>query len=184
MKFETRGGGAPETPPMEEAPGTAASANGKNLTGKQKPVFLYLVILFAIAFLLILFSFVMQHRSNAELLRQMQTQADALQELQKIEEKYNDALEEIAGLKETVDDLTEENANVRAQADAHLRGETALTLLWQLNAQYESGAGKEACQPLLEQLQENDLYQALPASAPAGVESPRAAYDRIAGALA
>lgn len=180
MKIETRGGGGTETPPIEET----ASSSGKDQTGKQKPVLLYLIILFAIAFGLILFSFVMQHRSNTELLRQMQTQADTLQMLQVIEEKYDDALAEIATLKDTVDDLTAENEDIRTQADRHLRGETALTLLWQLNAQYESGAGEDVCRPILEQLQEDELFQALPNTAPQGVESPRAAYDRIAAALA
>ncbi len=181
MKFETRGSGAPET---AELPEEVSGEGKKNLTGKQKPVFLYLVILFAIAFLLILFSFVMQHRSNAELLRQLQSQADILQELRQIEEKYDNALAEIASLKETVDGLTEENEDIRAQADQHFRAETALTLLWQLNDGYEQGAGEDVCRPLLQQLQEDKLYEALPDTAAAGEESPRAAYDRIARAMA
>ena len=125
----------------------------------------------------------MQHRSNAELLRQLQDQADILQELRQIEEKYDSALAEIASLKETVDGLTEENEAIRAQADLHMRSETALALLWQLNDQYEQGAGAEACRPLLQQLQEDKLYEALPDTAAEGVEPPRAAYDRIARAL-
>ena len=75
-------------------------------SGKHKPVLLYLVILFAIAFVLILFSFIMHQRSNAEVLKELQSQVDTLQELQQVEERYTAVSEENKALREQVETLT------------------------------------------------------------------------------
>ena len=60
MKFEKRseGGGAEEVPQESRA-------------GKQKPVFIYILILFTVAFVLILLSFGMHQRSNQQVLGEL-----------------------------------------------------------------------------------------------------------------
>ena len=76
MKLEKRAQSASEET-AAQIPAAPAAENGRH-----KPVLLYLVILFAIAFVLILFSFIMHQRSNAEVLKELQSQVETLQELQ------------------------------------------------------------------------------------------------------
>ena len=82
MKLEKRAQSASEET-AAQIPAAPAAENGRH-----KPVLLYLVILFAIAFVLILFSFIMHQRSNAEVLKELQSQVETLQELQQVEEQY------------------------------------------------------------------------------------------------
>lgn len=176
MKLEKRGDNtAPEGP-------AAAEKAPQNSAGKQKPVLLYLIILFAIAFVLILFSFVMHQRSNAEVLKELQSQVDTLQQLQEVEEKYNAATEENEALRQQVAELIDQSS--QAAQDAQAR--QALELVWKLEKLYDAGE-HEACAAVIEALKADDLYLSLPATAAEGdvtCESPRAAFTRIDKALA
>lgn len=115
---------------------------------------LYLVILFAIAFVLILFSFIMHQRSNAEVLKELQSQVDTLQELQQVEEQYTAVSEENKALREQVETLTKQ-----AKSDARIH--SALLLVWKLERLYAAG-DNEGCLAAIEALQQDDLYLALP----------------------
>lgn len=169
MKIEKRGELTPE-----EAAAAAQAQEAQKEGGKQKPVLLYLVILFAIVILLLLASFVITQRSNTAMLKEMQTQVDAMQELREMESKYNEVSDENESLKAQVQELED-------QAAEDAKVQQALTLIWQLERQYASG-NDDACRAVLKQLQQDDLYLLLPTegseSEPA-YESPRAAYDRI-----
>lgn len=173
MKLEKRG----EVTPEEAA---AAARNTTQANGKRKPVLLYLVILFAIAFLLILYSFAMNQHSNAKTIRDLQSQVDTLQQLKDVEKQYNEALEENAALQQQIDDL-------ERQAAVDSRTIQALNLVWKLERLY-TGGENEACLQVIEALKQDDLYRALPDTAKIGedgvaYESPRAAFDRIDEAL-
>ena len=164
MKLEKRAQSASEET-AAQIPAAPAAENGRH-----KPVLLYLVILFAIAFVLILFSFIMHQRSNAEVLKE-------LQELQQVEEQYKTVSEENKALHEQVDALTK-------QAEADARTHSALLLVWKLERLYAAG-DNEGCLAAIEALQQDDLYLALPNETDEGemYETPRAAYDRILEAL-
>ena len=64
MKFEKRSGDEAETPSSapEETPSTG-----------KKPVVIYIMILFIVAFLLMALSFLMHQRSNSEVIGELQT---------------------------------------------------------------------------------------------------------------
>ena len=162
MKLEKRAQSASEET-AAQIPAAPAVENGRH-----KPVLLYLVILFAIAFVLILFSFIMHQRSNAEVLKELQSQVETLQELQQVEEQYKTVSEENKALHEQVDALTK-------QAETDARTHSALLLVWKLERLYAA----------IEALQQDDLYLALPNETDEGemYETPRAAYDRILEAL-
>ena len=171
MKLEKRAQSASEET-AAQIPAAPAAENGRH-----KPVLLYLVILFAIAFVLILFSFIMHQRSNAEVLKELQSQVETLQELQQVEEQYKAVSEENKALREQVDALTK-------QAEADARTHSALLLVWKLERLYAAG-DDEGCLAAIEALQQDDLYLALPNETDEGemYETPRAAYDRILEAL-
>lgn len=173
MKLEKRG----EVTPEEAA---AAAQNTPQANGKHKPVLLYLVILFAIAILLILYSFAMNQHSNAQTIRDLQSQVETLQQLKDVENQYNEALEENAALQQQIEDL-------ERQAAVDSRTIQALNLVWQLERLY-TGGENEACLQVIEELKEDGLFRALPDTAEigedgVGYESPRAAFDRIDEAL-
>ena len=72
MKFEKRTDGE-QTPssPQEDKPSAG-----------RKPVVIYIMILFIVAFLLMALSFVMHQRSNTEVLGELQDSVSAMQEIQ------------------------------------------------------------------------------------------------------
>ena len=163
MKLEKRGDVIPEE--------TAAAAAAEKSENRQKPVLLYLVILFAIALFLILFSFLVQNHVNAAEMQELQAQADAAQELRV---QYGEAQAENEELRRQIDDLNEQIA-------AGERAQQAMALLWKLERLYLAG-DNDACRAVLAQLQQDELYLALPETTAAegdSYETPRAAYERI-----
>ena len=76
MKLEKRSSGeAEETPlPQEES-------------HSKKPVVVYIMILFIVAFLLMALSFLMHQRSNTEALGKLQSSVSAMQEVQVVQDK-------------------------------------------------------------------------------------------------
>ena len=73
MKFEKRSGDEAETPSSapEETPSTG-----------KKPVVIYIMILFIVAFLLMALSFLMHQRSNSEVIGELQDSVTAMHEVQ------------------------------------------------------------------------------------------------------
>lgn len=174
MKIEKRGTVTPEE--------AAAAQSAPAAEGKHKPVVLYLILLFAIAFLLILFSFVMHQRSNAEVLKELQSQVDTLQQLQDVEARYKDTLEKNDTLNEQVSELEQQAAEAS-------KVQQAQSLVWQLEQLYLSGEN-DACREVLKALKKDELYRSLPTESQYGegegaktYESPYAAFDRIDRAL-
>lgn len=170
MKLEKRAQSASEET-AAQIPAAPAAENGRH-----KPVLLYLVILFAIAFVLILFSFIMHQRSNAEVLKTAVPGGD-LAGAAAGGGAVQNVSEENKALHEQVDALTK-------QAEADARTHSALLLVWKLERLYAAG-DNEGCLAAIEALQQDDLYLALPNETDEGemYETPRAAYDRILEAL-
>lgn len=187
MNIEKRGEGiAPEGTEAAKGAEPAANTPAPAESTYHKPVLKYLMILFAIAFVLILFSFVMHQRSNAEVLQELQSQVETLQKLQEIEQEYSDLLEENASLKSQAETLGQQVETLRENLDSGNKESSAMTLLWKLEQLYNSG-DREACAAVLEELQKDELYLSLPAlwqDASLQAETPRAAFDRISAALA
>ena len=179
MKLTKRG----EEPTGAETPRDAGNAPAPQ-KNPNASVLRYLIILFAVAFVLIIFSFVMHQRSNAEVMSQLQSQVDTIERLQKVESDYDALKEKSDELQASVDTLTGQYAS----AD---RENTALTLLWKLERLYDAKLYDE-CGDVIAALQKDDLYTALPADdedvdAAAGehtYETPLAAYQRIADDVA
>ena len=88
MKFEKRSGDEAETPSSapEETPSTG-----------KKPVVIYIMILFIVAFLLMALSFLMHQRSNSEVLGELQDSVTAMQEVQATQDALLALIAELNG---------------------------------------------------------------------------------------
>ena len=77
----------------------------------QKPVYIYLLAMFAIALLLMSLSFFMSHRSNQEVMGELQENVNSFQLLQNAEERNAELLERINELE---DELAQQRENIFA----------------------------------------------------------------------
>lgn len=96
MKFEKRSGDEAETPSSapEETPSTG-----------KKPVVIYIMILFIVAFLLMALSFLMHQRSNSEVLGELQDSVTAMQEVQATQDALLDLQNQLDEAQTTIDAL-------------------------------------------------------------------------------
>lgn len=158
--------------------------------GSQRSVLVYLVILFAAAFVLLLLSYFMQQRSNEETIDGLKQSVSAIQSAQ-------DAFEENASLKEQLEELESqvqaqqnelsqqelENRSLQQKADSLERSAQALDWFWQINEAYVRGRTALARQ-LIEQMG-SELPQYLPTESITNNErfSPYDRYQEIYDAL-
>jgi cell division protein FtsB len=179
MKFTKRS----EEPDGAETPKDAGNAPAPQ-KNPNASVMRYFIILFAVALVLIVFSFVMHQRSNAEVMSQLQSQVDTIERLQKVESDYGALKEKSDELQTSVDTLTD-------QYNAADKERSAFELLWKLESLYNTQQYAE-CKNVITALQKDDLYTALPAddkdvnavSGEHAYETPLAAYQRIADDVA
>ena len=92
------------------------SENKTPVTPQQKKVYLYIIVLFTAAFLLILWSFFATHRSNQQVLDEVRGNADVVES----------ALEENQALAQRNKVLEDENDRLRAELAAALMREMQL----------------------------------------------------------
>ncbi|MDR3728831.1 MAG: hypothetical protein Q3X94_03530 [Oscillospiraceae bacterium] len=171
MKFEKRseGGGAEEVPQESRA-------------GKQKPVFIYILILFTVAFVLILLSFVMHQRSNQQVLGELKDNVNALEELQDTMDENLELKKELSDTQEEAQKLQEQLDESEDQAQTLDQQSQALLLLYQLQQEYAS-QDLEACEKTLQKL-DGDLAAALPGDDLSyNVVSPARRYQQIKEAV-
>ena len=89
MKFEKRTDGEQiPSSPQEDKPSAG-----------RKPVVIYIMILFIVAFLLMALSFVMHQRSNTEVLGELQDSVSAMQEIQSTQDALLDLQDQLETLK-------------------------------------------------------------------------------------
>ena len=82
---------------------------------KQKPVYMYIAILFVAAAMLIVISLLMQRSSNQEVIGQLQSSVNAIEALQESQVQNMELMGQVEDLEEQVEDLTaaaEESAKV------------------------------------------------------------------------
>ena len=161
MKLEKRSDGSDVTPELPEEKG-------------RHPVVVYIVVLFLAAFLLMVLSLVMQHRSNQAMGR-LEDSVSALQETQRVQDE-NESL--TAALTETQSDLAEAEGQLEDQGKAL----QALNLLYALQQQF-SARNYEACEESIAAMEEGALAQYLPREAGDGVTAPAQRYQQLKDAV-
>ena len=123
MTFEKRSGDAAETPSSapEETPSTG-----------KKPVVIYIMILFIVAFLLMALSFLMHQRSNSEVLGELQDSVTAMQEVQATQDALLDLQNQLDEAQTTIDALESSAEETDAAlAEAQRENQALLALYMQ-----------------------------------------------------
>ena len=156
---------APDSPPPGEAPeGKTRRASQRQQKRRRSSVFQYIAILFAAAFVLLLFTYVMERRQNEQ--RELENQ----EQMENLDQERVSAVQTLQGLydendtlKAQVEELEKELAAAHAEADdasaAATLAENSLTKtaaamdwFWQLDEAYVRGR-TSLCRQLLEAME-------------------------------
>ena len=163
MKFEKRSGDEAETPSSapEETPSTG-----------KKPVVIYIMILFIVAFLLMALSFLMHQRSNSEVLGELQDSVTAMQDaLLDLQNQLDEAQTTIDALESSAEETD------AALAEAQ-RENQALLALYTIQQQYSAG-DLAGCQASIDAFEASEYRDALPETAEEGVTPPSQRYAQL-----
>lgn len=142
---------------------------------RQKSVFQYIAVLFATAFVLLLFTFMMERRQYEQLQAENQEQIDNLQQsvsaVQSLQALYdqNDTLKEqvaqlqseLESLKTLLAESREESGELSQQLTAAGRALDALDWFWQVDEAYVRGKYAQ-CRSLIREMEAANLVDALP----------------------
>lgn len=174
MKLEKRSDGSGEPAPSQ---GQDTTPSGK------KPVVVYIMILFIVAFLLMALSFFMHQRSNTEALGELQHSVTAMQEVQATQEKIIELQEELSQAQEDIADLEDAGQETQDELnDAQMETQALLTL-YTLQQQYAAG-DLEACRKTIEEMVSSGYDTVLPEESPAkDVTSPAGRFAQLREAV-
>jgi len=173
MKLQKRSTGAEDAAPAPEA-----SPNGQ----KNKPVIVYIMILFIVAFLLMALSLFMHQRSNEEVIGTLQSSVTTLQKLQESQDKnvqlqsqLDDANKKAEELQSQLDELN----TAKSQADENT---AAVLALYTLQQQYAAG-DRDACQQTIQAMEDAGQPALLSKDAIGNVVSPAQRYQQLKEAV-
>ena len=152
----------------------------------QKPVVVYIMILFIAAFLLMGLSLLMHQRSNTEALGQLQSSVTAMKDIQAVQDKVIELQEQLADTEHEIADLEDLMDDQKDAAQAELEQsklETkALLMLYTLQQQY-SGQNCEACKQTMDEMEAEGLLSYLPESTSTSVTPPAFRYQQLKEAV-
>ena len=170
MKLEKRSSGeAEETPlPQEES-------------HSKKPVVVYIMIMFIVAFLLMALSFLMHQRSNTEALGKLQSSVSAMQEVQAVQDKVIQLQEELDDAKDQVDDLEKQLQEQEDAAGKQRKVTDAMLALYTLQQQFSAG-NYDACLATMQRMEDEDLIACLPKES-VEVTAPAQRYEQLKEAV-
>lgn len=181
MKLEKRAGG--------ETPETSSTADKPARDG-NKPVVVYIMILFIAAFLLMALSFLMHQRSNTEALGELQSSVSAMQEIQTSQEKIIALQDELAALenqliaaKDEKEDLEDELADASGALNELNSRFSAQAALYTLMQQY-AARDYDACLATIAKMEANGWPVLLGDVPPeTGVTPPSQRYQELKEAV-
>ena len=172
MKLNKRSGGEaePSSPAEDPKPG-------------RKPVIVYIIVLFIVAFILMAMSFIMHQRSNSEAIGQLTSSVNALQEVQATQDKnirLQEDLENAQDENKTLQKQLEDANGTRDQAQSEA---SALLSLYTLQQQY-SAAAFDVCRQTIQSMEDTGLAASLPTdSGVTGIISPSQRYQQLKEAI-
>lgn len=167
--------GEASSPPSPEDAGTSRPVTKGQQKRRQRSVFQYIAILFGAAFILLLFTFMMERRQYDLLQQQNQEQIDNLQQSVSAVQSLQNLYDENAALKEKVDELEDQLRDFQTQYDqltanygameqslALLQHSTqAMDWFWQINEAFVRGKYAQ-CRSLIGELESAGLVASLP----------------------
>ncbi len=172
MKLEKRSKGGPVKPVEDTAP------------KDKRPVVIYILILFAAAFLLMAWSFASHQRSNTEALGKLQDSVTAMQEVQDLQDQVIGLQKELAEAERKIEELEDEAEYQQSVRETKERQLEAMDLLYSLQQRY-SAQNYEACREIIDRMETNYLAGALNDNQPTpdSVTSPAERYQQLKGAV-
>ena len=182
MKLQKRSSGEPEesSAPQEQTPAS----------GGKKPVLIYIMILFIVAFVLMAVSFLMHQRSNTEALGQLQSSVSSLKEVQATQDENIRLQKDLQEVQEENEKLSQENSDLTDQltesetSAQSLQGQlAAMESLYTLQQQY-AARDLDACRATIAAMEEAGEDKLLPAELDADdVTSPAQRYLQLREAV-
>ena len=159
---------------------------GEDFTPKgKKPVVVYIMVLFIVAFLLMAWSFASHQRSNTEAIGQLQTSVTAMQGMQN---RMISLQDELDAAQSKIQEL-ERQAELRdREMKAYDRQYTALSRLYFLERLYRQ-ENLENCRKVIDRMEEDDLAVCLSENLPLSEQelgltvSPRERYRQLKEAV-
>ena len=159
-----------EAPTPESVPPQRRSRSQQKR--RQRSVFQYITILFAAAFVLLLFTFIMERRQNELLQQENQEQIDNLQQsvtavqsldnLYKENESLRGRVEELEQqLQTAAQDLQSEKTTLIQELEGKEKALRAMDWFWQIDEAYAKGR-YSLCRSLIQNLQSAGLVDYLP----------------------
>lgn len=170
MKLEKRSSGEVEETPVQEP------------ASNKKPVVVYIMILFIVAFLLMALSFFMHQRSNTEALGELQNSVSAMQEIQATQDKVIQLQEELDKTEDEMDALKDQVQEAEDRVAEKQREVDALTGLYTLQQQFSAG-DLDACRQTMQDLEDAGLVDLLSKDSSNGVTSPAERYQQLKEAI-
>lgn len=170
MKLEKRSSGEVEEAPVQEP------------ASNKKPVVVYIMILFIVAFLLMALSFFMHQRSNTEALGELQNSVSAMQEIQATQDKVIQLQEELDKTEDEMDALKDQVQGAEDRVAEKQREVDALIGLYALQQQFSAG-DLDACRQTMQDLEDAGLVDLLSKDSSNGVTSPAERYQQLKEAI-
>lgn len=181
-------------PPASQPAGRRVSQQ----RSRQRSVVFYIAILFLAAFVLLLLSFMMERRQNAESLDDLnqsltglKDSVSAMQSVQQLYEQNADLLKQVeqleeqaAALEQKQKDLEKDIDSLTQEKEALEKQTQAMDWFWQINEAYVRGR-RTTARGLIQQLKDAGLESFLPAESITdnGRFSPADRYQEIYDAL-
>lgn len=158
----------------------------------NKPVVVYIMILFIAAFLLMALSFFMHQRSNTEALGQIQSSVSAMQEVQAAQEKIIDLQDQLAAAEEELTQVSEDYAKElqtekeeKEEKEKFYAASEAMELLYCLQQEF-SAKNYDSCQKIIDTMEAKNCASLLPndVSAQGRITPPSERYQELKAAVA
>lgn len=150
----------------DSAAAPASSPQESSITRPEgkKPVIIYILILFIVAFLLMALSLLVHQRDNTEALGQLRDSVTAMQTAQNTREELIAVQKELVETQKSMEALERELHDLRTELDQSEKTNQAYASLLCLQQLYDSG-DYEACRAKIEQMESNGYGALLPVSA-------------------
>ena len=172
-----------ETPnPAETTPITPPPAADAPKKPAGKPVIVYIMIMFIVAFLLMALSMLMHQRTTSEGIGELQHSFSAMADMQAQQEKVIQLQEELSDAAEEKTDLEDSIAALKESIAAEELETKAMMQLYILQLQFQS-EDYDDCRNTIQTMETLELAELLPAQKEYTVPSPAETYETITAAL-
>lgn len=176
---------------MNQEPETQEHPAEHTRTHRRTPVFAYLAILFAVAFLLLLLAYYQQQRSNKASTEALQQSASAVESIQllmedndKLRQQVKDLEEQLSTQDKELQDAVRSAQSSYEKSQANAEAVEAMQWFWQIESAYAKNR-TEYVKELIGKFEATGLVSALPAENTTGTQrfSPAARYQEIYDSL-